>query len=700
MTLAEIFAALDARQPVPAALSAGAHPIAIRSALALLAPIIGLQLAAIDLPPPSFSVRFPKDAVPDEAAGVFGRELSRYRAWRRVILDAQLLATRRVVDHDPWDALRRVTRLVTGASEVAALYALGSRMPGLAPRDLSFARAVATQERLSGTERATFRRAYVIIGQLHDHELATGLGILPPRLGPLPRRERLPEHPPVPPKLAEFAVESGVEVPAVHCWTIAVRAGLVPADSDPDPASAFPPEIWARLAAADPRVHGMELLPGTMAGYRQRLAHALTQAGAPDPRVCPIPGAWRALKSAIRRRGRRADGLSAVSLPATQDGLRPSDITPQWISALLARETDRLRRNAIRSAAMLLDTLGEDASIPAELLARQPTGIVHLGARESRRAPRPTVNPVKQAWAEFLSDACAEGIPKGQLAPVIRLGRRAERRRLRPADLNAPAVEDLCRRSTRAERAAVADALEAFRLHPALCRHLPPEPIGPSSAHKPGRGLAAVDPGIAAEADALLAEQGAAPSTRRAAKAAGAALSRAALATNLPLGSLDDLLRLDASALDWSSDAQWAPAHQKAIGLLRSFRFLPWTPAWRALQRAAVAAGVGMVENPVASLLVVAGGREPAELDGAWARAIDRRHRTAGRADLARTFEANVARLDRLHTIPAIAAAGLPRIARPPRRSGRSPSRPASSRRPTILARQLSPIRRSGTGCG
>src|SRR5699024_2735228 len=103
-------------------------------------------LAAVDLPPPGFSRRFPKHRVPDEAVRVFGHELSRYQAWRRAILDAQMLATRRVVDEDCWDALRRVTRLCIGEKEATALYALGSRMPGLAPRNLTLARAEALQD--------------------------------------------------------------------------------------------------------------------------------------------------------------------------------------------------------------------------------------------------------------------------------------------------------------------------------------------------------------------------------------------------------------------------------------------------------------------------------------------------------------------------------------------------------------------------
>jgi hypothetical protein len=106
------------------------------------------------------------------------------------------------------------------------------------------------------------------------------------------------------------------------------------------------------------------------------------------------------------------------------------------------------------------------------------------------------------------------------------------------------------------------------------------------------------------------------------------------------------------------------------LGRLQVFGDLPWTDGWRALQRAVVAADVPMRDNPLPRLLPYAQGREPVDLDAAWASESDRALRSTllhpphGRADLALAFANNVVRLDRLHDHAGVAGSGLlpPRI--------------------------------------
>src|SRR5690606_25741569 len=83
-------------------------PFVVRTALTLLTRMIGLPLAAIDLAPPLFSIRFPKNAAPEEARTVIGPQLPRYHGWRRAVLDAQMLTMRRPVDLYRWDGDPRV----------------------------------------------------------------------------------------------------------------------------------------------------------------------------------------------------------------------------------------------------------------------------------------------------------------------------------------------------------------------------------------------------------------------------------------------------------------------------------------------------------------------------------------------------------------------------------------------------------------
>jgi hypothetical protein len=101
------------------------------------------------------------------------------------------------------------------------------------------------------------------------------------------------------------------------------------------------------------------------------------------------------------------------------------------------------------------------------------------------------------------------------------------------------------------------------------------------------------------------------------------------------------------------------------LGRLPVFRDLPWTDGWRALQRAVVAVDVPMRDNPRPRLLTCAQGREPVDLDAAWAPEIDRALRSTllhpphGRADLALAFAKNVLRLGRLCDNAGVAGSGL-----------------------------------------
>jgi hypothetical protein len=152
-------------------------------------------------------------------------------------------------------------------------------------------------------------------------------------------------------------------------------------------------------------------------------------------------------------------------------------------------------------------------------------------------------------------------------------------------------------------------------------------------------------------------------------EAAAAAKGLAEVSGDQP--SLGALLAQDFfEAFDWSPFAGRAAAYRLVLDRVRGFRDLPWTEGWRTLQRAVVAAGVSMRENPVPRLLPYAVGREPRDLDAAWAAETDRTLRSTllnpphGRADLALTFANNIRRFDLLHDLAEIAGGGLlpPRI--------------------------------------
>jgi hypothetical protein len=268
---------------------------------------------------------------------------------------------------------------------------------------------------------------------------------------------------------------------------------------------------------------------------------------------------------------------------------------------------------------------------------------------------------VEQAWIDILADLRRHGFGANDLNCLSAIRGDAIACALRPCDLHRRWIE--ARRADKPHRVAAkiamaARLLDRARENPALLRHLSRAPNGPLADHR--RSAEALPPAMEAELAGLLDDLGAAASTRREASVAVRALAdavrRSGRGLPVKLAALLDVARI---GLDWGPNRARAGDHAQVLDRLRAHDALPWTSDWRALQRAVVAAGMPMRENPVAALLKEAGTRAPQELEADWARAVDRRYRAAGRADLARTFAANLGRLEALHAIPALARSGL-----------------------------------------
>ena len=662
MNLQEIHAALKAAALTPDARFAAIGPTAARVAIEMLVPITGLPLAAIDPRPAGLSERFPRKTIPAGAARLFGGDMTRYQAWRRQILDASMLATRVAVDVDPWDGLRRVARLSLGKLKADATYALSRHFPDTGPATLTLARALEIESRLSGAERRSFRNAWSVVVRLQDEPLAIDAGVFRERLGPLPAFSRLQPHRPLPPKLAVLAAKGDFkdETAAMYCWSLAVAAGIVEADSDPEPSEAFTPEAWKRLSTIAPRTGGIVISKSTFALYRGRFARTLIAAGASDPRMDPAETAWRQLNAAVRATGRSGARLCAIAPQAKAEGLRPQDLTGEWFARRLAAAPDRKRKGAIRAVASLLDRLRDDPRMPAALLPDRPTGLEIPKRPKAPTPPKPGRPPVERAWIDLFASARRAKVSARDLNHLSSLRALAITGGLRPSKVDRAWMESArpgMSRSRVSKLHAAARVMDGLRAHEDLLRHLPSAPIGALADHR--RSAGDLPAAIAAELDALLDEQGVARSTRRGASIAVRALAEAVSDAGEPPASLDDLLTRDLSLLDRGRNRANAARHGPVLTRLRDYRALPWTGEWRGLQVAVSSAGVKAGDNPVAALLRHAEGRAPRALDLAWTRAVDRTLRRAGRADLAKTFAANLRRLDALHDVPDLAASGL-----------------------------------------
>ena len=159
----------------------------------------------------------------------------------------------------------------------------------------------------------------------------------------------------------------------------------------------------------------------------------------------------------------------------------------------------------------------------------------------------------------------------------------------------------------------------------------------------------------------------AAKSTRRGFRVAVGTLTDAMGRPDIPLGKL---LQADMSAYDLGAHEPRRKFHANNVRNLREFVELPWTPAWRELQKVVTATGMTARKNPVSKVLAWNPGTDPDGLTLEWAQRLDRDLRSTlknpphGRADLAQTLARHLAAFDALHDIPAVAGSGLlpPRI--------------------------------------
>ncbi len=188
MNYADVFTRLSGETP-PEHLKPAGTPFAIATALTLLTRIVRVPLVGFDCPPPELAQMFPGDRVPEIAVRVLGRELTRYQAWRRLLLDCHMLETGCAVDPDPIAGLQRLARIYIGQNAQNPFYYLRTVLPtGTAPCQLDRELAIALDRGLTGSSREGFRAALSVMDRLQDHPIAKSTGLLPQnRIGGMPK---------------------------------------------------------------------------------------------------------------------------------------------------------------------------------------------------------------------------------------------------------------------------------------------------------------------------------------------------------------------------------------------------------------------------------------------------------------------------------------------------------------------------------
>lgn len=129
MDIENIYEALTSLNP-PAHLLRAGKLFALTTTISLLIKIEGVPLSFLSYTADALDMRFPHDTVPAHARGIFKKELSRYRAWRRTLFDLYLLETGAPADQDAISGLMRIARLEGEGGNATKLRILRHVLPG------------------------------------------------------------------------------------------------------------------------------------------------------------------------------------------------------------------------------------------------------------------------------------------------------------------------------------------------------------------------------------------------------------------------------------------------------------------------------------------------------------------------------------------------------------------------------------------
>lgn len=526
MNYAEIFTALEPRSD-STVFELLPEPFAAQTALSMLPSIVRLPLMLIHYPRGGFSMAFPKETIPEIAAPMFGRNLRRYRVWRNLILDCEMLVAPGQVDTDPWDSVRRLARLLLGKPHASGLYHLSARCPDVVP-PWALDRVIASSidEGLTSSERNSFRNALRVLDLLRDHEIARRSQLLPiESIGRLQRPGAHTTHAPLPTRLEEETAGSRELHRWVSAiWRVGMRSGVLRSTDNPGVQDMIRPATYRALRGLDPKDVGITS-PGRAAfkGYVRRLAMAVDPDGAwkHSEQADLVEASWRRLRRSAIDCGvsaSRADLLTRISRVAKSEGLSPADMSPRWfldfLSGLVAEDLGLARR-----ACYLLDDLRDTPGFPGDLLPPEPTGVVRLAKLEQQKRTEEAATgarlgvsqkgPIEQAWVNLFAGARQAGIDEDRLHPLYALKRAALHHDLLPQDLVRRAVVGFFGSATGSEASKIrmsAKLLDDLRCIAGLADVLPGEAIGWIADRR--RSAGEVASGISEELEKHLCFQG------------------------------------------------------------------------------------------------------------------------------------------------------------------------------------------------
>ncbi|MBL3568882.1 hypothetical protein BV509_21365 [Rhodovulum sulfidophilum] len=652
MKLCDIHAALEAGQ-----LLSGDRAFATLVAIEQLAAIEGIPVRTLGLAAPQFAQAYPLRDAPKMGMG-----RPRYQAWRKTILDAQMLFDPGDVDGDSWISLARAEILGVGKPG-AKLYNFWKHLPaGTPPRDVTETLVGEIFRALPEDRAKRFRVGFASFLQLFDNDLARRTGLLPAT-----KPARLPkEHDhfrlvPMAPDLRDWrtTLSARKSVNALdYLNRLCLAAGRLNGKTDAL-------EDLRHSLPNLPNPESLGLPPLTEVVLRAYVTQLLRALGGPDPHLNSVEQSWLDLRTAARAAGCETSEIWAIGKPAAARGIPPSRITAADVTDIMRSYRLNSMPATCRKGCMQFDALR--GIVPETALPPEPLGIRHIPRRRVARTPeaeqaRRAATRARHGWKSLYVAFHARGWSSAKVSNTLApLKARCVAAGHAPEDLTLDIFRTLEAGTPTAEQPRLRNAARHLRAlgqddpgYAMFCHSLPH--IRTQRTH------GGVPESCAGELEELLDCMNAAPTTRRSARVA---IGVVVDALGRPDISLADVLRMDLSDLDLGKHEPRKKSHAGKLQSLCGFLDLPWTPAWRELQAVVVTSGLGAKDNPVPKVLAWHPGAAPNGVSLAWAQQLDRKLRSTlhnpphGRADFAQSLARNLAAFDRLHDLPQVVASGL-----------------------------------------
>ncbi|MBY6159020.1 hypothetical protein [Pseudooceanicola nitratireducens] len=643
-------------------LTRAASPFALATALTLLAKIDETPLSMLRYSGTSLSNRLTVDEIPEGAQKIFGSNRSRYLAFRRRILDLQLLATRTRVDADAIHGLQRLARLEIRSSAANPFYELRRVLADqVEPAELTRELAIELEKPLTGLNRGSYRAALGVLDRLQSSELARATGLLPRDLiGPLPRPSDHTTHAPLPPKLERLHAISGPKVksalPAVYRASLLMH--LVNIHADPTLDELLSQRAVEQLIDLDPSNLGMEK-PKKKAFHIYVLNLLKAISSDPSRRNTAFDAvsiSWSKFRAELADRGMEnpASRTLAVSNRARKEGLKPSDLTPHWFTETERRLT-KSERSRFRSGAFAIDALFEVQGFPAKLLPKEPSGLQRLRQRKGEVRETPVENPLATAWTFFKNALITEGFSGADLDRIAVLENLAVYNKKTPDQIDRAFITSRLAWAKKSRKAAIREAgmvMERAAVLPQFSDYL--TSYNNTLHASDPQGTVQLPTKILADLRDLAGRIGYSESTRRALTVACNTLHRLHIENGgSPAETLGQVFDYD---LELFSDASLSKnqkaRYRQSFGAAKDYVSLKWTPTWVSLYASVRDAGTPSASNPIPTMLKYANGLEPSDLTPEWLQEVERQLRRPndlsryGRADLAKTLLANVGRFE------------------------------------------------------